>query len=180
MNLIKRVLMFVGFVVLAAILISVLAPKATHALVAALVQVSNTPAAAVPVVHAPPASNVYFATCEGFFSADSGSSCSMPATPSDRTLVIEAASIITQTSSGADPTGAYVYTSGDGPFFYIPMQLQSPAGFLDNYTGQLQGRITIAAIPGYGLTPRCGVALGQNSNFGEFYCTISGYTIPAS
>jgi hypothetical protein len=44
MNIVKRVLMFVGFVVLAAALVSVLAPKATHALVAAFVQVTNTAA----------------------------------------------------------------------------------------------------------------------------------------
>src|ERR1700690_1584767 len=48
MNFAKRILMFVGFVVLAAILTSVLAPKATHALVATLVQVSNTPSSPVP------------------------------------------------------------------------------------------------------------------------------------
>lgn len=48
MNLVKKVLMFVGLVVLAAALVSVLAPKATHALVATLVQVANTPASPVP------------------------------------------------------------------------------------------------------------------------------------
>jgi len=48
MNFVKRVLMFVGFVVLAAALVSVLAPKATHALVATLVQVANTSANPVP------------------------------------------------------------------------------------------------------------------------------------
>ncbi|MGA2810980.1 MAG: hypothetical protein ABSG16_06240 [Candidatus Acidiferrum sp.] len=48
MNIAKRVLMFIGFVVLAAALVSVLAPKATHALVATLVQVANTPANPVP------------------------------------------------------------------------------------------------------------------------------------
>jgi len=179
MNFAKRFLMVAGAGALAGILAMAIAPKTAHALVAALVQVANTPSSAVPVLYAPAASNVYFAMCENFVNGFAGS-CTLSPVPAGRTLVIEAASIITQTSSGADPTGAYVYTSGDGPFFYIPMQLQSPAGFLDNYTGQLQGRITIAAIPGYGLTPRCGVALGQNSNFGEFYCTISGYTIPAS
>ena len=40
----KRVLMFLGLVVLVAAVVSVLAPKATHALVATLVQVANTSA----------------------------------------------------------------------------------------------------------------------------------------
>jgi hypothetical protein len=48
MNLAKKVLMSVGLVVLAAALISTLAPKATHALVATLVQISNTPSSPVP------------------------------------------------------------------------------------------------------------------------------------
>jgi len=48
MNFAKRVLMFVGFAVLVAACLSVLAPKATHALVATLVQVTNTSADPVP------------------------------------------------------------------------------------------------------------------------------------
>jgi hypothetical protein len=48
MNFAKRVFMFVGFVVLVAACLSVLAPKATHALVATLVQITNTSADPVP------------------------------------------------------------------------------------------------------------------------------------
>ena len=172
--------MVAGAGALAGILAIAIAPKTAHALVAALVQVSNTPTAAVPVVHAPAATTVYFATCEGFFSGSAGSSCTMPPTPADRTLVIEAASIITQTGVGSDPSNAFIYTSNLGPFFSIPMQLQSPQDLIDNYTGQLQGRITIPAIPGFGLTPSCGVDLGRNASVGEFYCTINGYTIAAN
>jgi hypothetical protein len=50
MNLIKKISMFVGFVVLAAAIVSALAPKATHALVATLVQVANTPSNPVPTL----------------------------------------------------------------------------------------------------------------------------------
>lgn len=180
MNFAKRMLMVAGAGALAGILAIAVAPKTAHALVAALVQVTNTPSNAVPVMYAPAASNVYFATCEGFFSGSSSSSCTMPPTPADRTLVIEAASIITQTGVGSDPSNAVIYASGDGPFFSIPMQLQSPQNLIDDYTGQLQGRITIPAIAGFGLTPSCEVVLGKNSSLGEFYCTISGYTIAAN
>jgi hypothetical protein len=177
MNFAKRLLM-VG--AMAGILTIAIAPKTAQALVAALVQVSNTPVAAVPVVHAPAASNIYFASCEGFFTGGFTSSCSMPPSPVNRTLVIEAGSIISQTQGGADPSNAFIYTSGDGPFFSIPMQLQSPQNLIDNYTGQLQGRITIPAIAGFGLTPSCEVVLGKNSSAGEFYCTINGYTVAAN
>jgi hypothetical protein len=180
MNFAKRILMVAGASGLAGILAIAIAPKAAHALVAALVQVANTPSSAVPVMYAPAASNVYFATCEGYFSSDAGSSCSMPPVPVGRSLVIEAASILSQTETGSDPVNAAIYDSGDGPFFYIPMERQSTQGFLDNFNGQLQGRITLPTISSFGLTPSCEVTLGQNSNFGEFYCTISGYTIPAN
>jgi hypothetical protein len=115
-NFSKRASLYLGFVVFVATLMAVLAPKTTHPLVAALVQVANTPSSAVPVVHAPAAGNVYFATCEGFFSFDSGSSSTMPPAPADTTLVIEAASIRTQTGVGSDPSNAFVYASNHGSF----------------------------------------------------------------
>jgi hypothetical protein len=46
----KRLLMGVGAVALTAMLVSLAAPRAVHAVVAALVQVTNTPANPVPVV----------------------------------------------------------------------------------------------------------------------------------
>jgi hypothetical protein len=50
MKFVKKVSMSAGFVVLAAGLVSLLAPKAAHALVAALVQVTNTPSNPVPTL----------------------------------------------------------------------------------------------------------------------------------
>jgi len=179
MNFAKRILMFAGAGTLAGILALSVAPKTAHALVAALVQVSNTPSSAVPVMYAPAASNVYFVTCEGFFTDSPVASCTMPPTPADRTLVIEAASVLTMTAPGVDPTGGSIYTSIQGPIFIIPMQFQTRSS-VDTYAGQLQGRITIPAISDNGLTPTCGVGLGQSTSVGEFFCTISGYTIPAN
>jgi hypothetical protein len=49
MNLAKRSLMFVGFVVSVAALVSVLAPTATHGVAVALEQISNTSANPVPI-----------------------------------------------------------------------------------------------------------------------------------
>ena len=50
MQVLKRLLMGFGSILAAALLLVVAAPKSAHALVAALVQVSNTPANPVPVV----------------------------------------------------------------------------------------------------------------------------------
>jgi hypothetical protein len=66
MNLAKRVLMLVGFVVLVAGLVSVLAPKATHALVATLVQVANTTANPVNSVDADRATRIPYQSSSSF------------------------------------------------------------------------------------------------------------------
>jgi hypothetical protein len=66
MNLSKKVATYLAFVVLAAILISVLAPKATHALVATLVQVANTSANPVPTsdVNNPDRATILILSCQ--------------------------------------------------------------------------------------------------------------------
>jgi hypothetical protein len=179
----KRLLMGVGAAALAAILGMAIAPKAAHALVAALVQVANTPTTAIPVVHAPAASDVYVGTCVAYFRADAGNTCVLPPAAAGKTLIIENASIVTQTETGADPTSAAIITGGGSAeiSYYIPMQLQAPQFGIDDYTGQLQGRITVPSIgPSYGIPVSCIVQLGQNSSYGEMYCTVSGYMIPAN
>jgi hypothetical protein len=50
MQVLKRLLMGFGSILAAALLLALAAPKSAHALVAALVQVTNTPANPVPVV----------------------------------------------------------------------------------------------------------------------------------
>jgi len=63
----KRLLMGVGAAVLAGLLGVAIAPKAAHAVVAALVQVVNTPTSAIPTVLAPAASNIYISSCSGLY-----------------------------------------------------------------------------------------------------------------
>ncbi len=180
MNFAKRLLMVAGAGALAGILALAVAPKTAHALVAALVQVSNTPSSAVPVVHAPAASTVYFATCEGVFSGLSQAECSTPPVPAGRSLVIEAASIFSQTTSGADPGLTRIFTPESGVDFAISMQSQATFAGIDNYTGQLQGRLTLPAVGSSEMTPTCTALLNTGSSTGGIYCTVSGYTIPAN
>ena len=182
MNFAKRFLMVAGAGALAGILAIAIAPKTAHALVAALVQVANTPSSAVPVLYAPAASNVYFAMCENFVNGFAGS-CTLSPVPAGRTLVIEAASIATSTPSGSDPVNADINTVGNDIFYFIPMERQPiSVGPTDNYTGQLQGRLTIPPVGSAEMTPICQVSLGgSGGSFGALmYCTMSGYTIPAN
>src|SRR5271170_5213996 len=119
MNFAKRFLMVAGAGALAGILAIAIAPKTAHALVAALVQVANTPSSAVPVLYAPAASNVYFAMCENFVNGFAGS-CTLSPVPAGRTLVIEAASIATSKPGGSDPFKADITSWGTISFTSSP------------------------------------------------------------
>ena len=180
MNFVKKILMLAGAGALAGISAIAIAPKTAHGLVAALVQVTNTPSSAVPIMQAPPASNIYLETCHAAFSGSSQVICSMPPVPSGRSLIIEAASIVSQTSTGADPGLAQIFVPESQSVFAIPLQSQATFVGIDNYVGQLQGRLSYPTVGNSGLTPTCTVLLNTGSSAGEMFCVISGYTIPAN
>ena len=106
MNIVKRILVYVGCVVLAAILISVPAPRATHALVATLVQVANTSANPVPTLEQE-AQSAFVAqgTCQ--ISFEGCAVGTLYTVPAGKTAVLEsvAFSCILTPSSGTSPSG---------------------------------------------------------------------------
>ena len=131
MNLVKKVLMFVGFVVLASALVSVLSPKATHALVATLVQVANTSANPVPnkdvdfpvraVIQSPncignayPPGNVY-ASCSPSYTV-----------PAGQRFAIEQLEAFCFTPKGNNLTQAFIQISeqGSDTSHYLPLTSQ--------------------------------------------------------
>ncbi len=99
MNYAKRVLMGVGVVVIAAMMVALLAPKAAHGLVAALVQVTNTTANPVPTDD--PAAEPFSWESSGSGTAINyvihGEMFTVPTTTDDgkivRRLVLESASV---------------------------------------------------------------------------------------
>jgi hypothetical protein len=182
----KRLLMGVGAAVLAGLLGVAIAPKAAHAVVAALVQVVNTPTSAIPTVLAPAASNIYISSCSGLYNGSTGNVCDFSAVPPGQTLVVTALTIWSESTPGADPQLAQlalqVYPLG--PFWFaVPMGRQASSGTYDYYTGTLAGPIVIPSgtwpfSPG----PECQVFLNGNSTaeYSSFQCTISGYFVPSS
>jgi hypothetical protein len=106
MNFAKRIVIFAGCVVLAAIFVSVLAPKATHALVATLVQVANTSSNPVPTLEQE-AQSAFVAqgTCQMSFQACAVGT--LYTVPAGKTAVLEsvAFSCILIPSSGTSPSG---------------------------------------------------------------------------
>lgn len=138
MNIVKKTVSAVGGIVLAALLIAALAPKATHALVAALVQVANTSANPVPNRDVDnPARDTFQATfassCTGSgFTLTSCTGLTVPATNGSgepiSMFVIEYASGGCS-SSGANQVILFNYSLAD-----INSHLSFSDGFVDSST----------------------------------------------
>jgi hypothetical protein len=183
MNFAKRILMYVGFVVLAAILISVLAPKATHALVATLVQVSNTPSSPVPNkdVDSPAHATIVPLGCQAFGDPETGElictlgvgtlgqgSISPYTVPAGQRLVLEQVAAFCQTQpDGSIPFVNFNITEA-GVLLAEPLALTSKQN--DEFVTQA---VRYYADPGSTLSLQ---ALGPGSGaFCDF--TASGYLV---
>jgi hypothetical protein len=180
MNILRRTVMAIGGMTVVALVIVLAAPKAAHGIVATFVQVVNTPTNAIPAVQAPAASDLYVYTCNAAFDFSSFASCTFPAVPAGKTLIIEAVSFFSQTSPGADPNLAYIYAVdpiGDANIFiYIPLLAQPTGGDglqLHHFVGTIGGRIYLKTAP------TCSAALVVTSSFNGMLCTVSGYLVPA-
>jgi hypothetical protein len=177
MNFIKKISMFIGFVVLAAAIVSALAPKATHALVATLVQVSNTPSSPVPNkdVDSPAHATVVPLNC--FAQADQfsgGEACTLGVgggsaftVPAGQRLVVEQMSAFCQTSpNGSIPFVEFAVTEA-GTQVTVPLVLTS------NQNNELVTQaVRYYADPGSTIS---GSASGPNGAFCEY--SAHGYLV---
>ncbi|MGB0035008.1 MAG: hypothetical protein WBP79_05995 [Candidatus Acidiferrales bacterium] len=164
---------------LAVLLIGALAPKATRGVVAAFVQVVNTPTSAIPVVQAPPASELYASDCEGAF-INNASVCEFTMVPLGKTLVAESISVSSTSPIGIDPTGALVRPTSGSLHIWIPLIQQAPnlgTGF-NSYMGSSAGRVAFVG----GTVPLCVVEVYpfDTTGSGGTDCAMYGYLVPAS
>jgi hypothetical protein len=145
MNFAKRVSMSIGFVVLAAALVSVLAPKATHAIVATLVQVSNTSANPVPNsdVNDPDLATILVLSCQGhsnggseFLNCDPNSTV-----PAGQRFVIDRVEANCFTTPGSTFGNAYISLTEGGNEIRHVLPLNSlETGFSTEYVLSQQVR----------------------------------------
>jgi len=183
MNFAKRVLMFVGFVILAAALVSVLAPKATHALVATLVQVANTSANPVPNSSVDePARHVWTGTCHFTATNQNIAYCSVPASSNEEVVVQEESyyAISDPTNTFALFTAGVLLSSGFGGNFLAFAQsadngLHQPTGSNYFYTAAATiyldpGSQLLCSAETKGLNSN--VALGGDCYFSGYYVTL--------
>jgi hypothetical protein len=167
--------MGIGAIALVGSLMNIVAPKAVHAAVAALVQVVNTPTTAVPTVAAPAANQLYASHCDAANSPGTFSvQCAFDPPPAGQTLFIETMSITCNSPHGSPPVQTTI-SNGSGVQQNIPMVFQGTSNGIDFFAGALTGRIWVKA----GTTPTCSVF--PNTDIGNFFinCGISGYLAPA-
>jgi hypothetical protein len=145
MNFSRKVATYLGFVVLAAILISVLAPKATRALVVTLVQVANTSANPVPTseVNNPDQATILVLTCSTQASTHGGSlGCETGSSiPAGQRFVIDRVEADCMTVPGNTFGLGYIsLTEGGGAIRHVLPMSSPETGFSTEYVLSQQVR----------------------------------------
>ncbi len=124
MKVIRKAVSALGGIVLAALLIAALAPKATHGIVAALVQVTNTTANPASTLDADHATRIPYASTQyPFCGGDGLTNCqvsSFTPAPAGYRLVVENVSVAAPLTSGAAnlPYG-FVFNQTSGAVFAV-------------------------------------------------------------
>jgi hypothetical protein len=182
MSLIRKAVSALGGIFLAALLMAALAPRATHAVVAALVQVTNTAANPVPVTQAS-AFHPFQSSCTAEYTIGaSGTRCFVATVPAGQRLVIQTVSVDNVVDAGlrSESTG-FSFFAGDGSvslvlFINTPFTAATPNGVYDVSAGTQQ----VTAYADAGTKVSCGTSVNGmvNQPGSTLDCELSGYTVP--
>jgi hypothetical protein len=161
MKFVQRLFMGIGGLAAFGVALTLVSPKA-HALVAALVQVANTPANPVPNQDVDfPARHPYQQTCSAAAPDANGSLlCNMPIVPPNTEVVIQSVSMLVEGS----PIVSQIQTTGGG------VQAGMVIPLVNNIANQ---PLTLYIDPGTVAT--CQSLLTKAP--GAMGCTITGYTV---
>jgi hypothetical protein len=170
----KRLLMGVGAVALAAIVLTVMAPKEVHATVAALVQVVNTPTNPVPTLNTEnPARAPFQAFCTTF-----GSGFCSWTVPAGKSMVIEFVNtqVFVPTGSANNASSLLFTTAGGtaGAFTMAPGTHVVTQFGDDGYVANASVRLY--ADPGTTIS----MQVPGGDPISAQYFNISGYTVCAT
>jgi len=179
MRLLKQALAVVGAVVLVAMMLAVTAPKATHALVAALVEVTNTPAQSIPTWRTDnDGRNVvrlyYVETMNaGTYYSDGGhgagnqlsdaSTASLYTVPSGKRLVIDTVTLFADPLPGQQ-VNAYFYNG----YTFTAI----PALDMGNFFGVEHFQNSIAVHDYVEPGGQYGIIMGRNSTTGTMFWDV--------
>jgi hypothetical protein len=176
----KPAWMTVGGVVLAALILPLFAPKAVHALAAALVQITNTRSNPVPNQDVDIAArHPYTATCYIYANGGAFASCqptpAPPATGSE-TVIQNVNIALNQDSGTVQPfvTELAYVTAGNDFSFYVPLLTQTQGANGGEWIGNQPSAIYLDPTGSYNPL-QC--ASLWNGGHATLVCTVTGYTV---
>jgi len=148
-------------------MLALMAPKAVHAVTAALVQVANPPSSPVPNQDVDqPARHPFVLSCQTLISNEG--LCTTRSVPPNSEFVIQAASVALFGAAGvvdfASSEGGVTQTT------FLPMSVQPPG--LD-----FVSTVPVAAYADSNTQVTCTGVLGQGANSAQMNCTFNGYLI---
>jgi len=180
----KRLLMGVGAVALAAMVLSLTAPKAVHGMVAALVQVANTNETPVPTEEALGTQTLVQFSCP----ADEGTSPGIINSKTCYTVPAGSRAVIEQVDGscnllkgGGVITLTGITIGGVGASYNLPMQVQPDLGStfgLDYTYYMFNQQVRIYAPPGAAIV--FGSSTSDKSGTASCYFNVSGRLVPTS
>jgi hypothetical protein len=176
MKLMRKAVGSLGGIFLAALLIGALAPKATHGIVAALVQVTNTTANPASTLDADHATRIPYASTQYPFCGGGGlTNCeisSFTPAPAGYRLVVENVSVVAPLTSGAAslPYG-FVFNQISGAVFAV-------SGVIAEDHNAVIGQSVHAYFDPTDLSPE--VLIYGSFNGGAATVTLNGYLINCS
>lgn len=175
MKQVRTVLLTLGGIFLAALLIAALAPRATRAVAAALVQVTNTTSSPVPVLDVA-SKQPFISSCESIFAGLNFNGCSI-AVPLGKTLVIQTVSAHASLDPGVRVTDLEVITRNGGASNSIWMNLSFGGNFGPGNGDQLQQSQQVVAYADPGTDVTFVANNTANTTINQLKCTIYGYLV---
>lgn len=169
----KRILLAIGTIGAVAMLLALAAPKATHALVAALVQVTNTSSNPVPVTEVgglQPFQAECFADASGFDTPD----CFVSVPPGKR-LVLQMVSVFGVVDSGVGVRNADVQYVGGASPHELQFDLAFTTATATRNTFARSQPMTAYVDPDSSL--HCVIFESAASNVNFFNCSFVGYLV---
>jgi hypothetical protein len=171
MQLVKRLFMGIFGLAAAAALLTVIAPRAAHAVTATLVEVVNTRSTPVPNQDVDaPARHPYQTGCYASGTDQNGLlTCQLPVTPPSTELVIQNVSMVLYNATPNSPALFTTHAGGvlGGPSLLMAQQTNNV--YVNNQA------LTLYNDPG--TTPVCSDSLSSPNPNALFACSISGYTV---
>ena len=174
MNIVRKALTGLGGICLAALVVAALAPKATHGIVAALVQVTNTTANPVPVTDVG-SLQPFESNCAVSQGSATGSDCFI-SVPAGKRLVIQSVSMQLIMDRNVQPyTSGIIVTTGGNE---TPIYFNVPFGSID-FFGHAEFNETkeVHAYMDGGSSVFCHSTNTALSEENDISCSVFGYLV---